>query len=139
MDSIITDYIERLTSVHPGIKSIWLFGSRANNSYRSRSDSDWDLLVFADQNTFNELKRDKTFHRDKIDLLVVFNENEFEMPWPDEKGAKHGSLKNWKWIEISNTEATYKSVKYRKEDEWFKENMLISETLKSIKIWPSEN
>lgn len=130
-------YIKKLTTAHPGIKSIWLLGSRANNSYRP--DSDWDLLVFANQQIFYELKRRNTFYDDKIDLLVVFNDDEFEKPWPDEKGAKHGSLKSWEWVETSPQHATYKSVKYKNEDDWFKGNMLVSQTLRALKVWPSSN
>ncbi len=137
MNPIIKEYIERLTRGYPGIKSIWLFGSRANNSHRA--DSDWDLLVFADQHVFEELKRNKNFHDDRIDLLIVFNDNDFEKPWPDDKGAKHGSLKNWDWAETSTQLATYKSVKYKSENEWFKENMLDCRTLKALKIWPCPN
>ena len=127
-------YLERLVKAYPNIKSIWLFGSRANSSHRT--DSDWDLLVFADQQIFDELKRNSHFRDDKIDLLVVFNDREFEKPWSDEKGAKHGSLKSWEWVEASTDLATYKSVKYKDEKEWFKENMLECRTLKAFRIWP---
>jgi predicted nucleotidyltransferase len=132
----IKDYIKRLIEAYPDIKSIWPFGTRANNSYRS--DSDWDLFVFGNQRILNSLKENKTFNNDQIDLMVVFNDTEFEKPWPDEKGVKHGSLKSWEWLEISPRDATYKSVKYINEDEWFKEEMIDCKTLKAIKIWPDD-
>ena len=130
----IKGYVQKLVEAYPGIKSIWLFGTRANNSYRS--DSDWDLLVFGNQQILDDLKRNDTFYNDQIDLMIVFNDNEFEKPWSDEKGVKHGSLRSWEWLEISSKEATYKSVKYINEDEWFKEGMIDCKALKAFKIWP---
>lgn len=132
----IKDYIEKLVKAYPGIKSIWLFGTRANNSYRP--DSDWDLLVFGNQQILDELKTNDTFHNDQIDLMIVFNDNEFEKPWPDKKGFKHGSLKGWEWLQISSKNATYKSVKYINEAEWFKDGMLDCKTLNAFKIWPDD-
>ena len=132
----IKDYVKRLVEAYPDIKSIWLFGTRANNSYRS--DSDWDLFVFGNQRILDSLKENKTFNNDQIDLMVVFNDIEFEKPWPDEKGVKHGTLKSWEWLEISSRDATYKSVKYINEDEGYKEGMLDCKTLKAIKIWPED-
>lgn len=136
MKQKVEQYITNLVARHPGIKSIWLFGSRANNSYRE--DSDWDLLVFANQQIFNELKETKSIHDHKIDLLIVFNNKDFENPWPDEKDTKKGTLKDWEWNELSPSEATYKSVKY-KSAKWFKEDMIECKTLKALKIWPEIN
>jgi len=47
----VRQYIDTLTNQFPGIKSIWLMGSHANDSYRD--DSDWDLFAFADQHIFD--------------------------------------------------------------------------------------
>lgn len=132
MNDKIKQYIESLTTHYSDIKSIWLIGSRANNSHRE--DSDWDLLVFADNKIFNELKLNKTFRNNTVDLLIVFDNQNFEKPWADEKGTKNGSLSEWKWNELSSNEATYKSVKY-KSDEWFKEDMIECKILKAFKIW----
>jgi predicted nucleotidyltransferase len=130
----IRDYVKKLVEAYPDIKSIWLFGTRANNLHRS--DSDWDLFVFGNQRILDSLKENNSFNNDHIDLMVVFNNAEFEKPWPDEKGVKHGSLKSWEWHEISSKDATYKSVKCINEDEWFKQGMLDCKTLKAFKIWP---
>ena len=128
----ISQYIDTLTDQYLGIKSIWLIGSRANDSYRD--DSDWDLFAFADQHIFDKLKGSRPYTRDKIDLLVVFDGEHFEEPWPDEKGAKEGTLTTWEWNEISPKEARYKSVKYKRAEK-FKSN-IDCKILKAFKLWP---
>ena len=53
----LNNYIQSLTRKYLAIKSIWLIGSRANDN--AREDSDWDLLVFADEKTLEKFKREK--------------------------------------------------------------------------------
>ncbi len=134
IDDSVEQYINNLILSYPLISSIWLLGSRSNNSYRD--ESDWDLLIFADKNILEELKRNSSFKKNGIDVLVVFDGDNFEGPWPDNKGTKKGDLISWKWNQISNNEANYRSVKYKNEEEWFKSNNLDCKTLKAIKIWP---
>lgn len=131
----IEEYIAKLVSYHPGIKSIWLFGCRANNSYTETSD--WDLFVFADREILTALRQSKGLYDKRIDLLIVCNGTDYEQPWPDEKGIKQGTLIDWKWNELSSNEATYETVKY-KSDEWFKAGMSERKTLKAIKLWPKK-
>lgn len=135
MNSQIDIYIRKLVARYPGINSIWLFGSRANKSYRE--DSDWDLFVFANREILTALRQSKGLYDKQIDLLIVFNGTEYEQPWPDEKGIKRGTLIDWKWNVLSSNEATYETVKY-KSDEWFKAGMSERKTLKAIKLWPKE-
>ena len=68
LDEDIKKYINRLTSQHPSIQSIWLFGSRINGTYRS--DSDWDFLVFGTQETLDELRQHPELKQNNIDLLI---------------------------------------------------------------------
>ena len=79
LNQAIEAYIDKLTAKCSMIKSIWLIGSRANNTFRD--DSDWDFIVFADKNTLKELQQDSAFDKDNIDLLIVYNGNDFEEPW----------------------------------------------------------
>lgn len=103
----IKKYIEQLTSTYPAIQSIWLFGSRANE--KQRIDSDCDLLVFGTREILEALKFYQTFHQKVVDLLVVYNGNDFEKPWGEEQ--KSGSLIEWCWKESSANEATYRATK----------------------------
>ncbi|MFA5271790.1 MAG: nucleotidyltransferase domain-containing protein, partial [Candidatus Omnitrophota bacterium] len=98
----LNSYIEQLTIAYPSIKAIWLFGSRINNT--SEENSDWDLLVFAEPHIFNQLKQDMKFRCDKVDLLIVYDGDNFEYPWSVSSrngNAKSGSLKDWKWKELN--------------------------------------
>ena len=50
MEPKIKTYIDELITSYPEINSIWLIGSRANNS--ANKNSDWDFLVFANEHIF---------------------------------------------------------------------------------------
>jgi predicted nucleotidyltransferase len=134
----IKDYILKLTKKYPAIKSIWLFGSRANNS--SLANSDWDLLAFGDENTLNMLKADKSFCDEIIDLFIVYNGNDAENPFPDikngNKASKTLSLSNLQWKQEGSDKAKYRHVKYKSENEWFKNDEIEVKILDAHKIWP---
>ncbi len=134
----IENYISRLTQKYSGIKSIWLFGSRANNSFHNTSD--WDFLAFADKNTLKTLKSDKAFCDERIDLFIVYNNNDAENPYPDiqngNKPTKTLSLTDLQWKQEGPDKATYKQVKYKSDNEWFKSGMSEVKILDAQKIWP---
>lgn len=114
-------YLDRLTAVHPGISSVWLFGSRANGT--SKANSDWDLLAFGDRAILDAIRAGTTFRHPEIDLFIVYDGNRFENPWPDGDEAKLGRLHNgfeydpnlyvygYRWKELSEWEATYISTR----------------------------
>mgnify|MGYP001481481910 CR=1 FL=1 len=112
LEEEIEEYIIKLTSQHPSIESIWLFGSRINGTHRP--DSDWDLLVFGTHETLDELSQSNEFKRNNIDLLIVYNGNDFKEPWPAEPGIKKqksGSLSEWGWCKINHQIALYNGTK----------------------------
>jgi predicted nucleotidyltransferase len=86
---------------------VWLFGSRVNGT--QRQDSDWDFLVFGTKNVLDALRRNSKFNRDDIDLLVLYNSEDFEKPWGEKQ--KSGSLSEWDWKELSSEQATYRATK----------------------------
>ena len=93
---------------------VWLFGSRANGT--STSASDWDLLVFGNEQLLNELVEARPI--ENVDLMVVYDGDAFKSPWSrDAEGAvKSGSLSTWSWSETSSVEATYSGTKW--PDDW---------------------
>ncbi len=121
----VWDYIERLTDRYASVSAIWLLGSRADGT--ERPESDWDLLVFADQDSFTAMRDDVGLHAAGIDLLVVTDGDRFEQPWIDEGHSipKGGYLDNWRWTENSRTGATYLSSR-------------TNETMPAIRLWPRE-
>ena len=93
---MLSEYIENLLSACPEITEVWLIGSRAND--KAREDSDWDFLVFGNDHTLSTLQENLSLSRPDIDLLVVYNGNDFREPWETESGkAKSGSLTGWEW------------------------------------------
>jgi hypothetical protein len=134
----IQKYISQLIKKYPGIKSVWLFGSRANNT--SHSNSDWDLLAFADEDTLKALKSDNTFCVDGVDLFVVYNDNDAENPFTEMKDSegtiKRLSLSNLEWKQVGPHKAKYKHVKYLSEQEWIRGGNLEVKILDAHRIWP---
>lgn len=112
LDKDIKNYIDQLISEHASIQSIWLFGSRINGT--SRPDSDWDFLIFGTQETLDKLRQHPELKQPNIDLLIVYNGDDFEEPWPDlaEKNKpKSGSLIEWRWTKINDYIAHYEGTK----------------------------
>lgn len=103
----VEDYVNSLVKEYPDIESVWLIGSRANESFNENSD--WDFLVFGSRETLKALSDETRFHKDNIDLLVVYDGNDFEKPWGEKK--KSGSLTCWEWKKLSFSKAQYKSKK----------------------------
>jgi predicted nucleotidyltransferase len=57
LQHMTTQYVAELTATYPGIREVWLLGSRANGT--ATEASDWDYLVFLDDDRiFNALCRD---------------------------------------------------------------------------------
>ena len=91
---LLNDYINKLTSEF-NIEEIWLFGSRANNT--ARGDSDWDIWAFANSEVLSALKGRADYKSKDIDLMIVYDKNNWEQPWTTlantgEERTKHGQL-----------------------------------------------
>lgn len=106
------DYIADLVRAYPTIREVWLIGSRANDN--SQKDSDWDYLVFADEEFLSTLTCDHSIRRSYVDLLVVYNGDNFQAPWG--KKTKSGSLSQWEWKQLTATRAQYKGTKWKDDD-----------------------
>jgi predicted nucleotidyltransferase len=130
--SPIRPYLERLLTAYPTIESVWLIGSRANET--ARDDSDWDLLVFGSREVLDTLSKDDSFSRSDVDLLVVYDGDNFESPYGgiDNRKSKKGSLRKWEWRHFSPDLASYEACKLG-------EGLHIDiERRSGIKIWPNE-
>ena len=121
MPNEIIAYLESLTAIHSGIESIWLFGSRANGTFRL--DSDWDFFIFGTRAMLDALRADDTLRHPNAEIFIVYDRNRFECPWPGDDGIKRGRLQNsadidrevwvygYRWHKITETEATYISTR----------------------------
>jgi hypothetical protein len=102
-------YLMALTAQHPTIREIWLIGSRADGT--SGPSSDWDFLVFGTAHTLRKLRSESAFDRADTDLLIVYDGDRFESPWPKGPMLKQGSLTSWKWTQTGDDTATYLATK----------------------------
>ena len=125
-------YVRTLATTYTSVSEVWLVGSRVNGTVKPTSD--WDLLVFADESTFNALRDDHALHHPDVDLLVVkSSDGSFEKPWGRKKT---GSLANWEWKRISDTEATYRSTKFIPDPGETHLGDFHEQTLKATRVWP---
>ena len=127
----IGDFIVRITGTYEEIEEVWLMGSRANGT--ARPDSDWDLLVFADEPTFRRMRKNHRLRRAEIDCLVVRGGNEFREPWG--RRPKHGDLCGWGWTKMSKSEAEYDATKWVEDEDG---GRTISKRCRAIRIWPRQ-
>jgi predicted nucleotidyltransferase len=128
------NYILDLTGSFPCIREIWLFGSRANGT--AQPNSDWDLLVFTDNDgLLGLLEQDRKFEMPGIDLFIVGADGHtFKQPWPRGDGSRSsGSLDHsylgWKRRKLSATEARYEA---RKEP-----NPHLPQELRAVRRFPA--
>jgi predicted nucleotidyltransferase len=136
--STIQSFLEQCLDRFKSITSIWLFGSRANNSFRE--DSDWDLLIFADEQTLDLKRMAKELKRSDVDVLVVYDGKNSEEPWPEIRDGQvnpkrlslYSSIWNGgiEWNQFSTTKASYQGTKDGSK-------VASVQKLKARRLWPS--
>ena len=89
---------------------VWLIGSRANGT--AKATSNWDFIVIGSSGTLGRLRSQAPIP--DLDLLVVFDGDEFSSPWPriEDGNFKTGSLRRWQWQRLSEELATYEATKW---------------------------
>ena len=139
----ISDYIRDIATAFSSIEEVWLIGSRANNTFHSGSD--WDFIVFADEATLKALKALPQCQKENVDLLIVYNGNDFVCPWGEAVNSKSGDLKTWEWQRMSESEVQYTAVKWVDDEEDSSKfcnglNVLMGDmeiaTKLAVKVWP---
>lgn len=107
----ISSLVDQLAGRCPGMRSIWLIGSRADGGVlEARGPFDWDLVAFADTSTLRALRKATDLHRADALLRVVTDGDRFQVAW----GPLHlsGSLFEWDWREASERQAYYSEVRW---------------------------
>lgn len=94
-----------------GVEAAWLIGSRASG--QATPSSDWAILLFGTESAIEELASKWQPEVADVDLLIVYDGENFRSPWPrpDTGRFKRGSLPSWEWREIRSDEAVYKQSK----------------------------
>jgi len=124
--------VKQVAALSPGLTSTWLIGSRANGT--ATASSDWDFIAFGTEATLKFLRTAAHLHDRQVDFLVVTNGEDFQAAW----GAlgKRGSLSEWSWMALSNTEAKYMQSKQVEREGW--SNVEVTDG-RAILVWPREN
>ena len=103
--------IEYIKGLHPCPESIWLIGSQVNGT--ATNESDWDILVFGSEELISTLKAQISLDNKLLDILVVYDGNNFLNPFRKKKG----SLTDWNWKKVSQDCATYCGSKWIPNEE----------------------
>lgn len=72
----------------------------------------------ADQATLESLSSKPELNDLQVDLLLVYDGDNFRKPWLDGDREKHGSLSGWDWNKTSEDEARYRATKARSDDDF---------------------
>jgi predicted nucleotidyltransferase len=126
----IDSYVAKLAASCPGIREIWLIGSRANGT--AQPDSDCDLLVFGNGESLSQLQTARDLHRDEVDCLVLVDgTDKFKSAWGSK--AKTLTVSQLEWERISPSHATYIGTKWREADNGAG---VISAKCNAFRKWP---
>lgn len=107
----INEFISDLVDRCPNIKEIWLIGSRASGM--ERPDSDWDLLIFVNDNGITlrrvsdntGLKNRALERKDPINPLIHNKNDDFIHPWPKPGRKDKLNLNDINWNVWGNPDA----------------------------------
>jgi len=127
----IEHFLSKLTRAHPGMREIWLL--TAPEKPKGRHGSAWKLLVFADEDTFQQLCHERRFKRADVELLVVGDGDAFRDPWNQD--SETGYLSEWQWVKTSEGEAQYYGTKWVQDE---KLGRAIVELCKARLLWSKD-
>lgn len=104
----IQNFLNQIALRAPGLVSVWLIGSRANDT--AKISSDWDFIALGTSETLSFLRGTKDVHRADVDFLVVTDGDNFESAWGESE--KGGSLKKWGWDQRDTGNSQYVQTKW---------------------------
>ncbi|MCX6056706.1 MAG: nucleotidyltransferase domain-containing protein [Chloroflexi bacterium] len=112
-------------------REVWLFGSRANETFTE--ESDWDFLFVVNDDASFDLDGMSAMYRKDVDLFVVkAGGDSFQHAWID--STKSGSFSQWNWKLRDQSTAIYSAAKWV-EDQDLPDGMAqLESSLGKIKI-----
>ena len=78
------------------IRAVWSSADAASGP----AAASHQLILFADRPTLASLRRSGELHRADVELLVVFDGDQFENAWGPRRLS--GSLSRWAWRQVSD-------------------------------------
>lgn len=97
-------YVDRLRKRFDSIDEVWLIGAHANDT--GSRDSEWELLIFADEAVLDALKSEAQWQRSDVSLLIVVDGEHFEKVGDD---AGRRNLASIDWHLQDPQSATYRA------------------------------
>jgi hypothetical protein len=93
------------------IRAVWSVG---HGELPPEAPASFALLAFADTRTLHRLRNSDYLHRADVELLVVFDGNQFENAWGPYKLS--GSLARWAWRQVTDELAYYDESKWAQRE-----------------------
>ena len=92
----LSAFLSRMLVCCLDIRAVW--SSEAAGC--SLAAASHQLIVFADRQTLLSLRKSGELHRADVELLVVFDGDQFENAWGPQRLS--GSLSRWAWRQVSD-------------------------------------
>jgi hypothetical protein len=113
------------------IRAVWSVGHA--DLTLDTADSVRELLVFADRATLQRLRKSDHLHLAGVELLVVFDGNQFENAWGRRRLS--GSLARWAWRQVTDELAYYDESKWADHE---RDGGVVRVRRKAVLIWRSQ-
>jgi hypothetical protein len=122
--------LPRILLCCPDIQAVWSVGHDGSQRVPQPGS---DLLIFADRITLHTLRKADSLHCTDLQVLVVFDGDQFENAWGPDRVS--GSLARWAWHRATS------DVSYYDESRWAQpegaSRMVARVRRKAFLIWPS--
>ena len=102
----LSKFLSRVLVSCMEIRAVWS-SADAGSGLASASHQ---LIVFADKATLLSLRRSDQLHRADVELLVVFDGDQFESAWGPQRLS--GALSRWSWRQVSDELAYFDESKW---------------------------
>jgi hypothetical protein len=102
----LSRYLSRVLASCLEIRAVW---SSADAGAHVAAASH-QLIVFADRPTLLKLRKSRDLHRADVELLVVFDGDQFENAWGPQRLS--GSLSRWAWRQAGDGLAYFDESKW---------------------------
>lgn len=109
----LSAFLSRLLMRSLEIRAVWSIGD-ADEAARTSAPPRYELLVFADRPTLDNLRKSDHLHRADVELLVVIDGDRFENAWGQRRLS--GSLARWAWRPVSANLAYYDESKWAEHE-----------------------
>ena len=106
----LSAFLSRVLVCCMDIRAVWSSGEAGS----CPAAGSHQLIVFADRPTLLSLRKSGELHRADVELLVVFDGDQFENAWGPTRLS--GSLSRWAWRQVSDELAYYDESRWAQRE-----------------------